>query len=64
MIPENRSFLTKLLTFNSKKITEKEKELAKKYFDQLKKSSEELLTLLDQLEAASTHITYEQLINK
>jgi len=64
MIPENRSFLSKLLTFNSKKISEKEKELAKKYFQQLKGSSEELLNLLDKLDEASSHITYEQLISK
>ena len=64
MMPENRSFLTKIFTFNSKKVSEKEKELAKKYFSQLKNSSEELLTLLDKLEDASIHITYEQLISQ
>lgn len=64
VVPENRSFLTKLLTFNSKKINEKEKEIAKIYFRQLEKSSDELLNLLDKLEEASTYITYEQLISK
>ena len=63
IVPENKSFLTKLLTFNSKKVTEKDKEKAKKYFRQLQKSSEELLALLDKLESASIHITYEKLIS-
>jgi len=64
MVPENRSFLTKILTFNSKKITEKEKVVAKKYFLQLKDSSEELINLLNKLEEASAHISYEELISK
>ena len=64
LIPENRGLLTKLLTFNSKKVTNKEKEEAKRYFQQLQQSSDELLQLLDKLEIASQHITYEQLISR
>jgi uncharacterized protein Yka (UPF0111/DUF47 family) len=64
IVPENKSFLSKVLTFNSKKVTKKDKEKAKAYFIQLLKSSEELLTLLDKLEKASEHITYEQLISR
>ena len=64
IIPENKSFLSKVLTFNSKKVTEKDKEKAKAYFRQLKQSSEELLALIDKLEVATQHMTYEQLLNK
>jgi len=64
IIPENKSFLSKVLTFNSKKVTEKDKTKAKAYFKQLKQSSEELLALLDKLEVASQHMTYEQLLGK
>ena len=64
LVSENKSFLSKVLTFNSKKISEKDKEVAKNYFRQLKQSSEELLALLDKLELASQHITYEQLLQK
>ena len=64
VVPENKSFLSKVLTFNSKKVTEKDKEKAKSYFRQLQQSSEELLALIDKLEVASQHMTYEQLLNK
>ena len=63
-IPENKSFLSKVFTFNSKKVSTKGKQQAQIYFEQLKKSSDELLNLLDKLDLATTHITYEQLINK
>jgi hypothetical protein len=64
IVPENRSFLHKITTFNSKKVNSKEKEKAKEYFKQLSRSSEELLRLIERLEAASAHITYEQLISR
>lgn len=64
VIPENRSFLTKVLTFNSKKISSSEIEEAKIYFRQLTRSSEELLNLLDRLELASQYLTYEQLMSR
>ena len=56
IMPENKSFLSKVFTFNSKKVTDKDKEKAKIYFRQLKESSGELLALLDKLEVASQHM--------
>jgi len=50
VMPEKRSLLHKMVTFNSKKVSAKEKEEAKKYFEQLKKSSEDLIVLLERLE--------------
>ena len=50
VMPEKRSLLHKIVTFNSKKVSAKEKEEAKKYFKQLKKSSEDLIALLDRFE--------------
>jgi len=64
IIPEKKSFLSKVLTFNSKKVSKSDIEIAKKYFKQLQSSSNELLSLLDKLEKASEHITYEQLISR
>lgn len=63
IIPESKSFLSKVFTFNSKTVSVKGKKQAKLYFDQLKQSSEELLKLLDKLEQETIHITYEQLLN-
>ena len=62
ILPQNRSLLNKVFTLNSKKVSKKEREQAKLYFKQLVYASDELLNLLDKLEAASAHITYEQLI--
>ena len=64
IIPENKSFLSKVFTFNSKKVSKNDIETAKKYFTQLQNSSDELLALLDRLEKASEHITYAQLISR
>jgi len=50
VMPEKRSLLHKLVTFNSKTVSNKEKEEAKKYFDILKKSSDDLIALLDKFE--------------
>jgi len=49
VMPEKRSLLHKIVTFNSKAITSKEKDEAKKYFNLLKKSSEDLIALLENL---------------
>ena len=50
VIPEQRSFLHKMLTFNSKKVSEKEKAKAREFFHSLQKSSTELIALLEKLE--------------
>lgn len=52
VMPENRSILHKVMTFNSKKISKKEQELAKTYYDRLEATSNVLLDLISQLEAA------------
>lgn len=64
MVLENKSFLSKVLTFNSKTISQKSKEMAKIYFRKLQKSSAELMRLLDKLEKESEHISYEELFNR
>jgi len=50
VMPEQRSLLHKIITFNSKKVSEKEKSKAKEYFHSLQKSSTELIALLEKLE--------------
>lgn len=47
---QQRSFLHKIVTFNSKKVSESEREKAKTYFKSLKKSSSELIAVLGVLE--------------
>lgn len=64
IVPQNRGFLTKMLTFNSKKVNEKEKATAKQYFQQMSNSSTELLNLLEKLDTASENITYEELMRR
>jgi hypothetical protein len=61
--PENRSLAHKILTFNSKKVTEAEKEKAKIHFEYLKRSSEELLELLGILETKVKALDYNELRN-
>jgi len=62
IVPENRSILSQVWTFGSKKIRPNEMKEAKKYFKLLKRSSNELLMVLNRLEEASRHLTYEQMI--
>lgn len=50
VMPEKRSLLHKIMTFNSKKVSEKEKIKAKEYFHSLQTSSNDLLGLLERLE--------------
>lgn len=63
ILPESKSFFSKVFTFNSKNVSRKGKEEAEIYFEQLRKSSDELLKLLEKLEQETIHITYEQLLN-
>jgi hypothetical protein len=51
VMPEQRSLLHKIITFNSKKVSEKEKMRAKEYFHSLQKSSTDLIGLLEKLES-------------
>ncbi|WP_428739967.1 CZB domain-containing protein [Sulfurimonas sp.] len=49
IIPENRSILHKVFTFNSKKVSKHEEELAKEIFEKLQVVSIELLEALNDL---------------
>lgn len=62
--PQKRNFLYKIVTFNRKKITNKEKAKAKNHFTQMKISSEKLLELLARLQKESEYITYKQFIDR
>ncbi len=64
VIPENKSFLSKVLTFNSKKISKADQEKAEIYLQKIKQSSTDLLALIDKLEVATQHMTYEELLSK
>jgi len=57
VMPEKRSLLHKIVTFNSKSISNKEKDEAKKYFNLLKKSSEDLIALLENFEQETRNST-------
>lgn len=60
-IPQNKSFLHKLITFNSKRVSRRAKQQAQIYFEQLQKYSDEILKLLEELDTAITQITSKQL---
>jgi len=59
VLPEKRSFLHKLLTFNSKKVSEREK--ARIHLGYLKRSSKELLEVLEILEDKIKALDYTEL---
>lgn len=64
VMPEKRSLLHKLVTFNSKTVSDKEKVEAKKYFELLKKSSDDLIALLDKFENEVKEVTSFTEFNK
>jgi hypothetical protein len=61
VLPQNRSLLHKIITMNSKKVSQGEREKAKIYFEYLKKSSDELLSVLEILEEKIKAIQYTEL---
>ena len=61
MMPQNRSFLQKLMTFNSKDVTKKEQKEAEEHYKFLEETSETLLFLVDQLEVAVKKLSYSDL---
>jgi len=61
VMPEKRSILHKIFTMNSKKVSESEREKAKIHFEYLKKSSQELLEVLEILEDKITALDYNEL---
>lgn len=61
VIPKKRPLLHKILTMNSKKVSEDEREKAKIHLEYLKKSSQELLEVLEILEDKITALDYSEL---
>jgi len=61
VLPEKRSLLHKLITMNSKKVSDLEREKAKIHLEYLKKSSKELLEVLEILEDKITALDYNDL---
>ena len=61
IIPEKRSLLYKILTFNSKKVSEDEREKAQIHLGYLKRSSSELLEVLEVLEDKIKALDYSEL---
>ena len=50
VVPENRSLLHKIMTFNSHNPSNSEKVIAKEHYETIKKSSYKLLNLIDRLD--------------
>ncbi|HFU77872.1 MAG TPA: hypothetical protein ENK98_04500 [Epsilonproteobacteria bacterium] len=63
IMPQQRSILHKILTFNSKIVSSSEKEKARAHFKYLKRSSEELLAVLDILEEKVKQMTSDEVEN-
>ena len=63
VIPEKRSFLHKIVTFNSKKVSNLEREKACIHLEYLKKSSKELIEVLEVLEDKIKVLDYNELRN-
>jgi len=61
VVPQKRSILHKIITLNSKKVSESEREKAKIYLTYLQNSSKELLEVLDVLEDKIKALDYNQL---
>ena len=61
VMPEKRSLLHKIVTFNSKKVSESEREKAKIHLNYLKNSSKELLEVLEVLEDKIKALDYNDL---
>lgn len=61
VLPEQRTKLHKMITLNSKKVSEIEREKAKIHLEYLKKSSKELLEVLDVLEEKIKSLDYNAL---
>ena len=61
IVPAKRSFIHKIVTLNSKKVSESEREKAKIYLIYLQKSSKELLEVLEVLEDKIKALNYNEL---
>ena len=58
IVPHNRSFLHKVITFNSKEVKKSEKEKAITYYKSLSHTSDLLLSLLDKFELEVRELGY------
>ena len=63
VLPEKRSILHKIVTFNSKKVSESERDKARIHLEYLKKSSKELIEVLEILEDKIKALDYNELRN-
>jgi len=61
MMPQNRTLLQKILTFNSKEVTKAEQKQAEDHYKFLYETSETLLYLVDQLEVKVKGLSYSDL---
>jgi hypothetical protein len=61
VVPQKRSILHKIITMNSKKVSEIEREKAKIHLEYLKKSSKELIEVLEILEDKIKALDYNEL---
>jgi len=61
IVPEKRSIIHKIITFNSKKVSELEREKACIHLEYLKKSSAELIEVLEVLEDKIKALDYNEL---
>jgi hypothetical protein len=61
VLPEKRSLIHKIVTFNSKKVSESEREKACIHLEYLKKSSAELIEVLEVLEDKIKALDYNEL---
>ena len=60
-VPLERPFFKKVITFNSKKITKTEQEMARVHFKYLNRSSKEILELLNILEQKIKGLEYTEI---
>ena len=58
IVPNNRTFLHKVFTLNSKEVTKSEKEEARAYYHSLTKTSDLLLYFVDQFELEVRELGY------
>jgi len=61
MMPQNRTLLQKILTFNSKEVTKAEQKEAEEHYKFLEETSETLLFLVEQLEVKVKGLSYTDL---
>jgi len=61
VLPEKRSLLKKIFTMNSKKVSETERQNAKIHLEYLKRSSSELIEVLEVLEDKIKDLNYTEL---